>query len=109
MPEAKPEPVIKVNFCDPCILTAEEFEKMAKDVWTRLVANVLEPGDKVLLQIIFEHTPRYCEVKEKKGEVLDQIVIGLSKQYQEIWSEREIRIREKRKNEREIRLKTKKG
>lgn len=82
----KVEPLIRLYFCDPFLLSAEEFEKMAKDVWARLVTRVPEIGDKVLLRLIFEMTPRYCEVKQQLGQEPDPIVIGFADRYEQYWA-----------------------
>jgi hypothetical protein len=57
------EKVIRLYFCDPCIITADEYKQIKKDVESRYLANCSEVGDRVLAHLLVEHYGRYHEVK----------------------------------------------
>ena len=58
------EAVIRLYFCDPCILTTQQYEQVKKDVEARAIAGVSEVGDRVLAKLLLEHRSRYVEAKE---------------------------------------------
>ena len=55
---------IRLYFCDPCVLTTEEFEQMQKDVVAHIAVNDARVGDLVLFHLIREHHGRYLEARE---------------------------------------------
>lgn len=56
--------VIRLYFCDPCILTIEQYDQIKKDVEARIIAGCPEEGDRVLAHLLTEHRSRYFECKE---------------------------------------------
>lgn len=59
------EKVIRFYFCDPCIVTHQEYEQIKRDVESRIFAGCAEAGDRVLAQLLLEHYSRYCECKDQ--------------------------------------------
>jgi hypothetical protein len=76
------EPLIKMIFYNPCTYTDEEFEKMAKQIWARLMSGCPEEGDRALCQLISGHVGRYHEVCLKKGRTPDPLVLEMAKAYE---------------------------
>lgn len=63
----KIEPVINLHFFDPCIITAEEYEAIEKDLLTRHWTDDKQPGDKVLAFLLVMNRYRYLEIKAMRG------------------------------------------
>ncbi len=59
------EPLL-INFVShtPCIITADEYEKIRRDVITRRLMGEMCAGDRILAQLLLEHAPRYQTIKE---------------------------------------------
>lgn len=60
------EKVIRLYFCDPCVLTWQQYEAVKRDVEARALAGCKEEGDRVLAQLLLEHFGRYQECKESE-------------------------------------------
>jgi hypothetical protein len=56
--------IISLYFCNPCLLSTEEFEQMENDIKAHIAANDVRVGDRVLAQLTLEHHGRYLEALE---------------------------------------------
>jgi hypothetical protein len=66
-----PEPVINLRFYDPCIVTAEEYEGISRDVAMRAVLGDVQPGDRILAKLILGMEYRYHEVMQIRAHTKD--------------------------------------
>lgn len=58
-------PVVRMYTCDALCLTWQQFFAMKQAVWARIVAGAMEPGDKILAQLIYEHYGRAIELRQR--------------------------------------------
>ena len=58
------EPVINLHFYGPCVITAEEYEAISRDVTTRSLLGDEQPGDRILAHLIVNMEHRYHEVMQ---------------------------------------------
>lgn len=77
-----PKPVIRMYAHDPCCLTAKEFEKLCYEVFDRLMAvstglDTKQISDRILLRMIYDVGPRYCEVANQVSGKIDPTVEAL--------------------------------
>lgn len=61
------EAVIRLYTCEPVILTTDEYERLQREVFGRVLAG--DPGisDRICLKLLEEHAPRYYEAKEQNA------------------------------------------
>lgn len=62
MPEL-PTPVIKVNLYEPLVLTASEYEALAREVEGMALVDGPSPLSRVLVRVLADNRSRYAEVK----------------------------------------------
>lgn len=69
----KTERVIKLNFYDPCCITAEEYEQIQKDLLARQFVGDTQPGDYILATVLQNMAHRYHEIRilEKHDACVD--------------------------------------
>lgn len=77
----KNEPVIRLYFCDPFCLTADEFEVAERELLARALAGDVTIVERIVYRLLTEHRSRYAEVREQLGkrtavEQLDDAVDG---------------------------------
>jgi hypothetical protein len=60
--------MIRLCTYEPCIITAEEYAAMKRDVEARFIAGCPEIGDRVLARLLVEHSPRYYEISRRSHD-----------------------------------------
>jgi hypothetical protein len=57
--------VIRFATFEPCIITAEEYDQIQRDVTAHVVAGDRRPGDRVLARLLLEHGSRRAEIAQQ--------------------------------------------
>jgi hypothetical protein len=52
---------------EPCILTTEEYERLSKEVRSRILAQDAGISDRILLKLLEEHEYNYNDAKRING------------------------------------------
>ncbi len=60
----KDKALIRLYFCDPFVITTQEYESIQKEVLSRAIAGDTMIGDQVLARLLHEMAPRYYEAKK---------------------------------------------
>ena len=60
------EPVINLHFNDPCVISADEYETIRKDVMARAITGATETGDRVLAHLLVNMEYRYYACKKEQ-------------------------------------------
>lgn len=58
---------IRFYTMEPCILTTEEYERLSKEVRSRILAQDAGISDRILLKLLEEHEYNYNDAKRING------------------------------------------